>query len=108
MMSQSDPKLLDLILKKYKDRFLILMYKKGYGGHLISRIIKSSSQYYCNEKDPIRFPDSTEGFPVLISGSLDFKTQENVERRSIVFDYLINHTEQYDFYNYCESCFLPF
>ena len=74
-MSPYDPKLFDLILKKYKDRFSILIFKHGYAGHLVSRIIKSSNQYYCNEKDPIRFPDSTEGFPVLLSGSLDFKTQ---------------------------------
>ena len=75
IMTPFDPKLFDLILKKYKDRFLILTFRDGYGGHLVSRIIKSSNQYYCNEKDPLRFPDSIEGFPVHLRVSLDFKTQ---------------------------------
>lgn len=75
-MTPYDPELFDLILKKYKDRFLILTFKAGYAGNLVSRIIKSSNQYHCKEDDPLRFPDSTEGFPAdPFYKGLDFKVQ---------------------------------
>ena len=74
-MTPYDPKLFDLILKKYKDRFLLVTFKQGYAGHLVLRIITSSHQYYCKEDDPLRFPDSIEGFPILANSWLDFKTQ---------------------------------
>ena len=74
-MSPYDPKFFDLLLKKYKDRFLLIIYASGYAGHLVSRIIRSSHQYYSTENDPLKFPDSTEGFPVVTAPWLDFKTQ---------------------------------
>ena len=55
----------DKLVKNYENRFLLILYEYGFAGNLVSRIIRSSHQYYKLEDDPLRFPDNVEGFPYV-------------------------------------------
>ena len=57
--------ILNKFLKNYENRFLFILYAHGWAGSLVSRIIRSSHQYYKLEDDPLRFPDNVEGFPYV-------------------------------------------
>ena len=67
--------ILNKFLKNYENRFLFILYAHGWAGSLVSRIMRSSHQYYSLEDDPLRYPDNIEGFVYDTSNKLSFKKQ---------------------------------
>jgi|TARA_Y100000022_G_C13225345_1_gene364571 hypothetical protein len=74
---------LNKLIEKYPDNFVIIFFKGGMAGSALCRIINSHPEFYYKQKylnqkeynDPLKFPDSVEGFNVQDHGWLGFKEQ---------------------------------
>jgi hypothetical protein len=65
------------LIKKHENNIIFVSYPKGYGGHLVTRIISASPEIYF-ESDSIKYPDDCEGFPSVFDKYIDihqFKAQ---------------------------------
>ena len=74
---------LDKLINKYPDNFIIIFFQFGSGGSSLYRILTSHRELYHSFKnanqvdydDPIRYPDSIEGFCIQPDHKLSFKEQ---------------------------------
>lgn len=65
------------LIKEHENNIIFISYPKGYGGHLVTRIISASPEIYF-ESDPLQYPDKVEGFPSVFDKYIDihqFKAQ---------------------------------
>ena len=71
------------LIEKYPDNFLIIFFIPGMAGSALCRILNSHPEFYYKQKylnqkeynDPLKFPDSIEGFLVQDHKRLGFKEQ---------------------------------
>jgi hypothetical protein len=74
---------LERLIEKTPESFTIITFKAGMAGSLLTRIVMSHKEYahdindllQTEYHDPVRYPDSTEGFFVQVPGWLSFKEQ---------------------------------
>lgn len=64
-------KTIEAIIQKVPNKFLIIVYRFSWGGSILNRIVSSHDEFFSypqsmlqqnDYNDPIRYPDSTEGF----------------------------------------------
>lgn len=75
--------ILDKLLQTYPERFVIVFFKQGMAGTSVLRILLCHKEFSYSSKylgqldydDPIRFPDSVEGFEVQTDHNLSFTEQ---------------------------------
>ena len=74
---------LNKLIEKHSDNFVIIFFTGGMAGSALCRILNSHPEFYYKQKylnqteynDPLKFPDSVEGFFVQDHSWLGFKQQ---------------------------------
>jgi len=74
---------LNKLIEKHPDNFVIIFFRGGMAGSALCRILNSHPEFYYKQKylnqkeynDPLKFPDSVEGFFVQDHKWLGFKQQ---------------------------------
>lgn len=74
---------LNKLIEKHPDNFVIIFFRGGMAGSALCRILNSHPEFYYKQKylnqkeynDPLKFPDSVEGFFVQDHSWLGFKQQ---------------------------------